>query len=301
MEAPYQNSWFKKGQVSQKQERSSRFSKHDQASKLNQLLEDHSVDLDANHKGFVSIVGAGPHDPDLLTVKAVKAIMSAEVLLYDRLVNKDILELASPQADWIYVGKRCGQPSIGQEEVCDLMVSLAQQGKRVVRLKGGDPFVFGRGGEEALALVKHSIAYEVIPGITAAIGCSANSLIPLTHRGVARIVTFVTGQVVTGAFEAWSQLMQSGQTLVFYMGLEKATQIQTGLIGSGLREDFPVAIITHGCSPQQQVHVTQLNQLNDLSITLKGVSPALIVMGEVVKLREQLIETVQSVTEYEGI
>jgi uroporphyrin-III C-methyltransferase len=234
-------------------------------------------------------------------VKAVKAIMSAEVLLYDRLVNKDILELASPQADWIYVGKRCGQPSIGQEEICDLMVSLAQQGKRVVRLKGGDPFVFGRGGEEALALVKHSIAYEVIPGITAAIGCSANSLIPLTHRGVARSVTFVTGQMVTGAFEAWSQLMQSGQTLVFYMGLEKSSQIQTGLINSGLRADFPVAIITHGCSPQQQVHVTQLNQLNDLSITLKGVSPALIVMGEVVKLREQLIETVQSVTEYEGI
>ena len=116
-------------------------------------------------------------------MKAVKAIISAEVLLYDRLVNKDILELASPQADWIYVGKRCGQPSIGQEEICNLLVSLALQGKRVVRLKGGDPFVFGRGGEEALALVKHSIAYEVIPGITAAIGCSANSLIPLTHRG----------------------------------------------------------------------------------------------------------------------
>ncbi|MCF7453161.1 uroporphyrinogen-III C-methyltransferase [Vibrio sp. A1-1] len=301
MEAPYQKSWFKKGQASQNQERSSRFSKHDQASKLNQLLENHSADLDANQKGFVSIVGAGPHDPDLLTVKAVKAIMSAEVLLYDRLVSKDILELTSPQADWIYVGKRCGQPSIGQEEICDLMVSLAQQGKRVVRLKGGDPFVFGRGGEEALALVKHSIAYEVIPGITAAIGCSANSLIPLTHRGVARSVTLVTGQVVTGAFEAWSQLMQSGQTLVFYMGLEKSADIQIGLIDAGLREDFPVAIITHGCSPQQQVHVTQLNQLNELSITLKGISPALIVMGEVVKLREQLIETVQSVTEYEGI
>lgn len=249
MEAPYQKSWFKKGQADQNQVRSSRFSRHDQASKLNKLLEDQSVDLDVNHKGFVSIVGAGPHDPDLLTVKAVKAIMSAEVLLYDRLVNKDILELASPQADWIYVGKRCGQPSIGQEEICGLMVSLAQQGKRVVRLKGGDPFVFGRGGEEALALVKHAIPYEVIPGITAAIGCSANSLIPLTHRGVARSVTFVTGQVVTGAFESWCQLMQSGQTLVFYMGLEKSSQIQTGLISSGLRENFPVAVITHGCSP----------------------------------------------------
>lgn len=116
MEAPYQKSWFKKGQADQSQKRSSRFSRHDQASKLNKLLEDQSVDLDANHKGFVSIVGAGPHDPDLLTVKAVKAIMSAEVLLYDRLVNKDILELASPQADWIYVGKRCGQPSIGRKK-----------------------------------------------------------------------------------------------------------------------------------------------------------------------------------------
>ncbi len=295
MEAPYQR-WFKNGQKSG----SASFSNH-QLATMDALMNQKPENEASSGNGFVSIVGAGPHDPDLLTIKALKAIMSADVLLYDRLVNKDILQLASPEADWIYVGKRCGQPSIAQTEICSLIVTLAKQGKRVARLKGGDPFVFGRGGEEALELVKHSIPYEVIPGITAAIGCSANSLIPLTHRGVSRSVTFVTGQVVTGAFDAWSQLMKSGQTLVFYMGLEKSSEIQSGLITSGLDEDFPVAVITHGCSPQQKVYITQLDQLKDLAAELKGISPALIVMGEVVKLREALLNTVESVAEYEGI
>lgn len=295
MEAPFQH-WFKSGETPN----TAGFSNH-QMEKMKAFVGKNPQNQQRKCIGFVSIVGAGPYDPDLLTVKAVKAIMSAEVLLYDRLVNKEILQLASPQADWIYVGKRCGQPSIDQTEICSLIIELAKQGKRIVRLKGGDPFVFGRGGEEALELVRHSVPYEVIPGITAAIGCSANSLIPLTHRGVARSVTFVTGQVVTGAFDAWSQLMQSGQTLVFYMGLEKSSEIQSGLISSGLQKDFPVAVITHGCSPQQSVHVTKLNQLKDLATTLKGISPALIVMGEVVKLREVLLNTVESVAEYEGI
>lgn len=295
MDAPYQQ-WFKNGQKSG----SAGFSNH-QMQRMNTLLGERAENKNKSGTGFVSIVGAGPHDPDLLTVKAVKSIISADVLLYDRLVNKEILQLASPEADWIYVGKRCGQPSIDQTEICSLMVELAKQGKRVVRLKGGDPFVFGRGGEEALQLVRHSIPYEVIPGITAAIGCSANSLIPLTHRGISRSVTFVTGQVVTGAFNAWSQLMQTGQTLVFYMGLEKSSEIQSGLINCGLREDFPVAVITQGCSPEQQVYVTQLDQLEDLSTQLKGISPALIVMGEVVKLREALLNTVESVVEHEGL
>ncbi|NLS14719.1 uroporphyrinogen-III C-methyltransferase [Vibrio sp. SM6] len=242
----------------------------------------------SDRTGFVSIVGAGPHDPELLTMKAVKAIMQADVLLYDRLVNREILTLSPDQCEWVYVGKRCGEVSIGQQEIGDLLVSLAQQGKRVVRLKGGDPFVFGRGGEEALALVEAGLRYEVIPGITAAIGCAASSAIPLTHRGLSRSVTFVTGQVVTGAFDAWSQLMQSGQTLVFYMGLEKAHSIQEGLINAGLAQDFPVAIITHGCSAQQQVHVTTLDQLMTLATRLKGISPALMIMGEVVRLRDQL-------------
>ncbi|RJX71443.1 uroporphyrinogen-III C-methyltransferase [Vibrio sinensis] len=302
MDALYQH-WFKKtGRTKEKTEeqtQSARFSNHQQASKLNAFFKDNPNQIENSSKGYVSMVGAGPHDPELLTIKAVKAIMRADVLLYDRLVNKDILELASSASDWIYVGKRCGETSIKQSEISHLMVQLAQQGKRVVRLKGGDAFVFGRGGEEALELVRHSIPYEVIPGITAAIGCSASSLIPLTHRGISRSVTFVTGQVVTGAFDAWSQLMKSGQTLVFYMGLEKSSEIQKGLITSGLPDDFPVAIISHGCSPQQQIRITQLNQLKELSKTLKGISPTLIVMGEVVKLREQLINTVQSVTEYE--
>lgn len=238
--------------------------------------------------GFVSIVGAGPHDIELLTMKAVKRIMQADVLLYDRLVNREILTLSTPQCEWIYVGKRCGELSIEQQEISALIVSLAKQGKQVVRLKGGDPFVFGRGGEEALAIAQAGLSYEVIPGITAAIGCAASSAIPLTHRGLSRSVTFVTGQVVTGAFGAWSQLMQSGQTLVFYMGLEKAQSIEQGLMEAGLASDFPVAIITHGCSEQQQVQITQLGQLMALATELKGVSPALIIMGEVVRLRDQL-------------
>lgn len=244
--------------------------------------------------GKVFLVGAGPNDPDLLTVKALKLIKQADVIVYDRLVNQTILEFASAQCQTIYVGKRCGQPSLTQLEINQILVEYAQLGKQVVRLKGGDPFIFGRGGEEGMTLAKHGIEFEVVPGITAAIGCAASSRIPLTHRKVARSVTFVTGQVVTGALPAWSQLVGAGQTLVFYMGLEKANDIQQGLIDHGLRNDFPVAIVTHGCSPQQRVHVLTLSELSRKAETLKGVSPALIILGEVVKLREELKITVQA-------
>lgn len=244
--------------------------------------------------GYVWLVGAGPNDPDLLTVKALKIIRMADVLVYDRLVNREILEFARRDAEKIYVGKRCGQPSLKQEAISQLLADLARQGKKVVRLKGGDPFIFGRGGEEALLLARQAIPYEVIPGITAAIGCAASSLIPLTHREVSRSVTFVTGQVVTGALPAWTQLVRGGQTLVFYMGLEKSAQIQQGLTESGLSPTFPVAIVTQGCSSQQKVYVTELAELTTRAEQLKGISPALIILGEVVKLREQLYQTVNN-------
>lgn len=255
----------------------------------------------ASRYGKVQLVGAGPNDPELLTIKALKAIQQAEVIVFDRLVNQEILQFAKPGCQQIYVGKRCGKPSLKQEEISQILVEYAKLGKRVVRLKGGDPFIFGRGGEEGLLLAKHEIEFEVIPGITAAIGCAASSLIPLTHRQVARSVTFVTGQVVTGALPAWSQLVNAGQTLVFYMGLEKAAEIQQGMIAQGLDASFPLAIITHGCSRQQKVHVSSLGSLAAKAIELKGVSPALIILGEVVKLRKELNRTIKSVISQEAV
>ncbi|MCG3765482.1 uroporphyrinogen-III C-methyltransferase [Vibrio cincinnatiensis] len=246
---------------------------------------------EAKPQGYVSLVGAGPNDPDLLTLKALKALQKAQVLVYDRLVGKEILTLANPKAEQVYVGKRCGQPSMKQETICALLVKYAQAGKNVVRLKGGDPFIFGRGGEEALELVKHHIPYQVIPGITAAIGCAASSFIPLTHRQVSRSVTFITGQVVTGALPAWAGLVASGQTLVFYMGLEKAASIEQGLIQAGLSPATPVAIIGHGCSTKQTVITFELVELADMAHQRQGLSPALIIMGDVVKLRSQLLQT----------
>ncbi|MFM2587089.1 uroporphyrinogen-III C-methyltransferase [Vibrio sp. TBV020] len=251
--------------------------------------------------GKVYLIGAGPNDPELLTVKALKKIQQAEVIVFDRLVNRDILDFSSANCQHIYVGKRCGQPSLKQQEISQILVEFAKLGKRVVRLKGGDPFIFGRGGEEGITLAKHNIEFEVIPGITAAIGCAASAKIPLTHRELARSVTFVTGQVVTGALPAWAQLVGAGQTLVFYMGLEKAEDIQKGLIEHGLSENFPLAVITHGCSRQQKVHISSLEMLTSKANELKGVSPALIILGEVVTLREELEKTVESVISQEVV
>jgi uroporphyrin-III C-methyltransferase len=252
----------------------------------------HSSDGD----GYVYLVGAGPNDPDLLTVKALRVIQSADVVVYDRLVGRDILQLANPDAEMVYVGKRCGEPSMKQEAISQLIVDLALQGKTVARLKGGDPFIFGRGGEEALLLVENQIQYEVVPGITAAIGCASSALIPLTHREVSRSVTLITGTVVAGALPAWAGLVASGQTLVFYMGLENSASIQDGLIAAGLTKETPVAVVGKGCSRDQEVHTFTISELKDKAQELKGLSPALIIMGEVVKLREQLMITASDVS-----
>ncbi|MCE0496204.1 uroporphyrinogen-III C-methyltransferase [Vibrio sp. DNF-1] len=249
----------------------------------------------SDEKGRVCLVGAGPGDPDLLTVKALRLIENAEVVVFDRLVGKDILALCHPDADMIYAGKRCGRQSMKQETISQLLVDLALSGKNVIRLKGGDPFIFGRGGEEALLLAENGIQYEVVPGVTAAIGCSASALIPLTHRKVSRSVTFVTGHVVSGAMPAWAGLVHSGQTLVFYMGLEKANAIQSGLYEAGLSLNTPVAVVGKGCSKEQEVHTFQLNELKSMAVKLAGLSPALIIIGQVVTLRTALMTSLNEI------
>ncbi|UTM59347.1 uroporphyrinogen-III C-methyltransferase [Photobacterium sp. CCB-ST2H9] len=242
----------------------------------------------AHDQPAVSLVGAGPGDPELLTLKALKAIQQAEVLVYDRLVSDAILAMANPEAELIYVGKRCGQPSMKQEAINQLLIDKAETGRYVVRLKGGDPLIFGRGGEEGLALAAKAISFEFVPGITAAIGCAASTSIPLTHREMSRSVTLVTGHVVSGALPAWAQLIGAGQTIVFYMGLEQAREIQSGLTLGGLHKDTPLAVVIKGCTPDEQVHVSSLGNLTKLGQTLKGQSPALLIMGDVVALRATL-------------
>lgn len=254
-----------------------------------QLNSDKMKASTSSKKGKVILVGAGPNDPELLTIKAYQALQKADVVVFDRLVGHEILDLIPEHCEQVYVGKRCGQPSLKQEEINQILIEQAEQGKQVVRLKGGDPFIFGRGGEEALALIAQGIQYDVIPGITAAIGCAASAKIPLTHRGVSRSVTLVTGHVMNGAFDSWTGLVGSGQTVVFYMGLEQAQSIQQGLHASGLSASTPIAIIGNGCSPKQETYTATLDSLASLANQLKDLTPALIVVGEVVALREQLM------------
>lgn len=250
--------------------------------------------------GSVTLVGAGPGDVELLTVKAMRLIRQASVVVYDRLVGAEILELIPADAERHDVGKRCGEPSRSQDEINALLVTLAQAGKQVIRLKGGDPYVFGRGGEEALCLREHGIPFSVVPGITAALGCAASSDIPLTHRGMARSVTLITGHLQAGPeksgqpFMGWSQLLAGGHTLVFYMGLEQAATIRNGLLGHGHLGHTPAAFIIAGTTRQQQVITTTLHQLDVEAARLKGATPVLIMVGQVVQLREQLAQVAAS-------
>ena len=237
----------------------------------------------------VSLVGAGPGPLELLTLRALQRLEAAEVVIYDRLVGAEILARIPKGAARFDVGKRCGEPSPTQAQINALLLAQARTGKRVVRLKGGDPLVFGRGGEEALHLARHGIAAELVPGITAALGCAASSLIPLTHRGLSRSLTLVTGHLMDERdYQGWQGLAQAGHTLVFYMGLERAAQIRQGLLAAGASPDLPVALVVAGCSPQQQVHETRLVALEEAALALAGQSPVLIIMGEVVSLRTEL-------------
>ncbi len=237
--------------------------------------------------GKVFLVGAGPGDPDLLTVKAARLLRDADVVVIDHLVSPQVLALIGPQAERIHAGKQRNHHTLKQHEINALLVSLAQQGRQVVRLKGGDPFVFGRGGEEMQELVAAGIDFEVVPGITAACGVSAYAGIPLTHRDFAQCCTFVTGHLKDGSAELdWAGLARPRQTVVIYMGLTALGQICEKLIEHGLPPDHPAAVVQRGTTSAQRV-VT--GTLADLARRVEAAgleSPALTIVGEVVKLRE---------------
>ncbi|PSV04507.1 uroporphyrinogen-III C-methyltransferase [Photobacterium leiognathi subsp. mandapamensis] len=237
--------------------------------------------------GKVILVGAGPGDPDLLTVKALRCIQQADVIVYDRLVSNEIVELFPHHCERIFVGKEAGNHCVPQGDINQILVSQALNGKLVVRLKGGDPFIFGRGGEELEALLPFKIPFEVVPGITAASGCAAYSGIPLTHRDHAQSVQFITGHLKEGKDQIdWSSLARANHTLVFYMGLNQSHVIRQKLSAYGMSLATPIAIIERGTSSQQRVHTGDLAQLESLAENAE--SPALIVIGSVTSLTHHL-------------
>jgi len=241
-------------------------------------------------KGFVSLVGAGPGDVELMTVKAVRLLQQADVVVYDRLVSADILNLIPPGISRISVGKEVGRHCVPQEKINETIVSLARSGRHVVRLKGGDPCMFGRGGEEALTLIKHQIAFEIVPGISAASGCSAYSGIPLTHRGMSRRVLFITGHFNDDEplDLNWQSIADPDSTLVIYMGLANIDLITSKLIEAGLDADIPAAAIENGTSDQQRRVLTTLSNLAQDTHTEKLQAPVIFVIGKVVSLANQL-------------
>ena len=238
----------------------------------------------------VMLIGAGPGDPDLLTVKALRLIQEVDVVVYDRLVAKEILALIPPETERVFAGKRASNHYMPQEDINSLLVDLARMGKCVARLKGGDPFVFGRGGEEALYLVEHGVPFEVVPGITSSSACAAYAGIPLTHRGLAYGVRFVTGHAKAGEKLDldWKSLADPLTTLIVYMGSANVAEISSSLIEHGLPADTPVAIINMGTRPSQKTVLTNLADLpTDLaSAALKGAT--LFIIGRVVSLSETL-------------
>ncbi|EPP3358339.1 siroheme synthase CysG [Acinetobacter baumannii] len=240
-------------------------------------------------KGEVYLVGAGPGDPELITLKALRLMQQADVVIYDRLVSAPILELCRRDATKIYVGKARSNHSVPQEGINALLVDYAKKGKRVCRLKGGDPFIFGRGGEEIQELFQAGVPFQVVPGITAASGCSAYAGIPLTHRDYAQSVRFLTGHLKEGSPELpWNELVYENQTLVLYMGLVGLERICEQLIAHGQRPDMPVALISKGTTPEQKVVVGSLADIASKVTEHQIHAPTLTIIGEVVSLREQL-------------
>jgi len=242
--------------------------------------------------GEVWLVGAGPGAPDLLTLRALRLIEGARVVVYDRLVSAEILALIPAEALCIDVGKTPGFHAMSQQQINQLLVDLARSGQQVVRLKGGDPFIFGRGGEEMQCLQRAGVPCHIVPGITAATGCAAASGIPLTHRGVARSVRFITGHGSDGRPQAaWASLRDAEQTLVFYMGLTWSAELSRQLIASGRAPQTPLAIVERGTRADQRVIVTRLDRLAQTVAAEKPQSPSLLIVGEVVGLYQGATST----------
>jgi uroporphyrin-III C-methyltransferase/precorrin-2 dehydrogenase/sirohydrochlorin ferrochelatase len=256
--------------------------------------------VDSTAYGMVHLVGAGPGDAELITVKAMRLLQQADAIVYDRLANPELLDYAPQRCDLIYVGKKKDQHSLPQEQICELLAALARCGKNVVRLKGGDCFIFGRGGEEVDHLNKQGIECSIVPGITAAIGCAAATQIPLTHRDHAHAVTFITGHRQQGKMHInWDLALQKDSTVVFYMGLSNLQEITRQLIERGCPVDKPFAVVAQGTSNNQQV---MLGTISDIAERLKDTplpSPALLMMGDVINANgyvQQLAE--QTFTQY---
>ncbi len=252
-------------------------------------LEEASVAGDKPPAGEVYLVGTGPGDPDLLTFRALRLMQQTDVVLYDRLIGEGILNLVRRDAERIYVGKLKNNHTVAQEDIGRMLIDLARKGKRVLRLKGGDPFIFGRGGEEIEALSENGIAFQVIPGVTAANGCAAYAGIPLTHRDHAQACVFVTGHEKDGELKLnWESLIQPRQTVVLYMGLTSLGAITSGFIENGADPATPAAVIENGTRAGQRVITGTLESLLGKTTAAEVKSPALIIVGSVVTLRDKL-------------
>jgi uroporphyrin-III C-methyltransferase/precorrin-2 dehydrogenase/sirohydrochlorin ferrochelatase len=246
------------------------------------LLREFETASASNGNGAVHLVGAGPGDADLLTLRALQALQAADVIFYDELIGPEILDRARRDAKQVFVGKRKGAPGIGQDAINRLLLEAAQAGQNVVRLKGGDPFIFGRGGEELEFLQAAGIAVTIVPGITAALGCAAEAGLPLTFRKEATRLTFVTANVAEGADSVdWSSLADPRSTLVVYMGLSSAAVVQKGLIGAGRDRATPVAVLARGTRPDSKTATGRLENLQALAASV-GEGPALLVVGDAV-------------------